>query len=73
MVEITVDGDWFATLRVGVGEAGVHFSENAYVAKAQADLAALGYVLDNEVTYAIRDPEPGEQSRFAPDAGAPPA
>jgi hypothetical protein len=42
MVEITVDGDWFATLRVEVGEAGVHFSENAYVAKAQALLATRG-------------------------------
>lgn len=68
MVEITVDGDWFATLRVAVGEAAVHFSENAYVAKAQAQLAERGYVLDNEVTYCVRDPEPGEQTRFAPDA-----
>jgi hypothetical protein len=68
MVEITVDGDWFATLRVAVGEADVHFSENAYVAKAQAELAGRGYVLDNEVTYCVRDPQPGEQTRFAPGA-----
>ncbi len=68
MVEITVDGDWFAALRVAVGEGGVHFSENAYVAKAQALLAERGSVLDNEVTYRVRDPEPGEQTRFAPDA-----
>jgi hypothetical protein len=68
MVEITVDGDWFATLRIAVGEAGVHFSENAYVAGAQAELATRGYVLDNEVTYCVRDPKPGEQTQFPPDA-----
>jgi hypothetical protein len=68
MVEITVDGDWFATLRIAVGDAAVHFSENAYVAKAQAQLAEQGYVLDNEVTYCVRDPKPGEEARFAPDA-----
>ena len=66
--EITVDGDWLATLRIAVGEAGVHFSENAYVAKAQGELARRGYVLDNEVTYCVRDPRPGEETQFAPDA-----
>ena len=68
MVEVTVDGDWFATLRVAIGEADTHYGENAYVAKVQADLAERGYVLDNEVTYCVRDPQPGEQTRFAPDA-----
>lgn len=68
MVEVTVDGDWFATLRVSVGDADTHFSENAYVAQVQADLAERGYVLDNEVTYNVRDPQPGEETRFAPDA-----
>lgn len=68
MVDVTVDGDWFASLLVAVGPLEVRYGENAYVARAQADLAERGYVLDNEVTYRVRDPEAGEQTRYAPDA-----
>ncbi len=68
MVDVTVDGDAFASLRIAIGEPATHYGENAYVAAAQAQLVALGYAVDNEVTYVVRDPEPGEQTRLAPDA-----
>jgi hypothetical protein len=64
MVDVTIEGDWFATLRV----AGPHSGANEYVAQAQADLAEQGYVLDNEVTYRLREPKPGEQTRYATKA-----
>ena len=66
MVDVTIDGEWFATLRVAIGD-DERRGENAYVAKVQSDLAKRGYVLDNEVTYCVRDPAAGEPERFASD------
>ncbi len=68
MVDITIDGDWFASLRIGSDPSGLTPAPNEYVAQAQAQLAQRGYVLDNEVTYDVRAPKPGEQTQFAPDA-----
>lgn len=68
MVDVTIEGDWFASLRVGAGTADWPPGENEYVAQAQALLAERGYVLDNEVTYRVREPDPGEQTQYAPDA-----
>jgi hypothetical protein len=68
MVDVTIDGDWFASLRVGLEPGDRRPGPNDYVAQAQAELAELGYVLDNEVTYRVREPNPGEQTQYAPDA-----
>ncbi|MDB5438571.1 MAG: hypothetical protein JWM33_998 [Caulobacteraceae bacterium] len=68
MVDVTIEGEWFASLRVEIDPPAGQAGENQYVAQAQVDLAEQGYVLDNEVTYQVRDPEPGEATAFAPDA-----
>jgi hypothetical protein len=66
MVDITMDGDWFATVLVTLsGLRGPLPCQSDFVAQAQADLAAAGYPLDNEATYVVRDREPGEQPRYA--------
>lgn len=64
MVDVTIDGDRFASLRIGSDPEQTPPGPNAYVAQAQAELAQRGYVLDNEATYEVRDPRPGERTHY---------
>jgi hypothetical protein len=68
MVDVRIDNDWFASLRVLVQADGLPPGANEFVAQAQAQLAEEGYILDNEATYTVRDPNPGEDTSYAPDA-----
>lgn len=68
MVDVTIEGEWFASLRIEIDPPAPRAGENQYVAQAQLELARQGYVLDNEVTYQVREPRPGEGTAYAPDA-----
>lgn len=68
MVDVSIEGEWFASLRIELAPPPGLGTENQYVAEAQVELAQQGYVLDNEVTYHVRDPRPGEMTAYAPDA-----
>ena len=67
MVDMTIDGEPFGSLRVSVTCGERTPGENEFVAQAQVELAKLGYVLDNEVTYRVREPKAGERTVFASD------